>query len=202
MATGPVSRPSSMRMTMTPVSASPAMMARATGAAPRQRGSSEACRLRQPSGGASRIGSAAGSARRRRRRRHRRRARRSVRPRRPPSGVAGVTTGMPKRSATSCTGDLRSAMPRPAARGGWRIDRDDLMALTDDLGQRRDGESRGAEEDDAERHGAGHSLPPIRAGKPAAAGAQERRRSNSATPSDSSGRDRACRCSGTCTSRR
>ena len=38
-----------MRMTMTPVSASPAMMARAIGAAPRQRGSSEAWRLRQPS---------------------------------------------------------------------------------------------------------------------------------------------------------
>ena len=45
-----------MRMTMTPVSASPAMIARWIGAAPRQRGSSEPCRLKQPSLGASRIG--------------------------------------------------------------------------------------------------------------------------------------------------
>ena len=48
MATGPVSSPSSMRMTATPVSRSPAMTARWIGAAPRQRGRSEACRLRQP----------------------------------------------------------------------------------------------------------------------------------------------------------
>ena len=47
---GPVSRPSSICMTMTPVSASPAMIARWIGAAPRQRGSSEACTLKQPSG--------------------------------------------------------------------------------------------------------------------------------------------------------
>ena len=47
-ATGPVSRPSSMRITMTPVSLSPAMMARWIGAAPRHRGSRDACRLRQP----------------------------------------------------------------------------------------------------------------------------------------------------------
>jgi hypothetical protein len=45
-----------MRMTLTPVSVSPAMMARLMGAAPRQRGSSDACRLRQPSGGACKIG--------------------------------------------------------------------------------------------------------------------------------------------------
>ena len=56
IATGPVSRPSSIRITMTPVSRSPAMMARWIGAAPRQRGNSEACRLKQPSGNASRIG--------------------------------------------------------------------------------------------------------------------------------------------------
>ena len=43
-------------MIMTPVSASPAMIARLIGAAPRQRGSSEACTLKQPSRGASRIG--------------------------------------------------------------------------------------------------------------------------------------------------
>ena len=39
--TGPVSNPSSMRMIDTPVCSSPARMAAATGAAPRQRGSSE-----------------------------------------------------------------------------------------------------------------------------------------------------------------
>ena len=49
----PVSRPSSIRMMVTPLSASPAMMARLIGAAPRQRGSSEACTLKQPSFGAS-----------------------------------------------------------------------------------------------------------------------------------------------------
>ena len=42
MATGPVSRPSSIFMTIMPVSWSPAMIARWIGAAPRQRGSSEA----------------------------------------------------------------------------------------------------------------------------------------------------------------
>ena len=56
MATGPVSSPSSIFITMTPVSASPAMIARLIGAAPRQRGSSEACRLNAPRGKASRIG--------------------------------------------------------------------------------------------------------------------------------------------------
>ena len=42
---GPVSSPFSMRMTMAAVSRSPAMIARWIGAAPRQRGSAEACRL-------------------------------------------------------------------------------------------------------------------------------------------------------------
>ena len=55
-AMSPVSRPSSIFITVTPVSASPAMMARLIGAAPRQRGSSEACRLKQPCCGALRIG--------------------------------------------------------------------------------------------------------------------------------------------------
>ena len=72
--TGPVSRPSSIRKMLMPVSASPARMARWIGAAPRQRGSSEACRLRQPSRGARRGPAAAAAARRRRPRRDRRRA--------------------------------------------------------------------------------------------------------------------------------
>ena len=45
-----------MRKTLIPVSRSPARMARSIGAAPRQRGSSEACRLTQPRRGASRMG--------------------------------------------------------------------------------------------------------------------------------------------------
>jgi hypothetical protein len=56
IAMSPVSRPSSIFITVTPVSASPAMTARLIGAAPRQRGSSDACRLKQPSRGASRMG--------------------------------------------------------------------------------------------------------------------------------------------------
>ena len=55
IATSPVSRPTSIFITITPLSASPAMMARLIGAAPRQRGSSEPCRLKQPSFGASRM---------------------------------------------------------------------------------------------------------------------------------------------------
>ena len=56
IAMAPVSRPSSIFMMVTPLSASPAMMARLIGAAPRQRGSSEACTLKQPSLGASSTG--------------------------------------------------------------------------------------------------------------------------------------------------
>ena len=41
---------------------------------------------------------------------------------------SGVSTGMSAVSAKSCTGDLRGERPRPAARGGWRIDGHDLMA--------------------------------------------------------------------------
>jgi hypothetical protein len=49
--TGPVSRPASICIRSTPVSASPARIARWIGAAPRQRGSSEACTFQQPSRG-------------------------------------------------------------------------------------------------------------------------------------------------------
>jgi hypothetical protein len=51
----PVSNPSSICMMVTPVSVSPARIARWMGAAPRQRGSREAWILRQPNRGASRI---------------------------------------------------------------------------------------------------------------------------------------------------
>ena len=44
--TGPASSASTSRMIETPVSSSPAMIARSIGAAPRQRGSSDGCTLR------------------------------------------------------------------------------------------------------------------------------------------------------------
>ncbi len=68
---GPVSSPATIRMIVTPVSISPARMARSIGAAPRQRGNSEAWTLKQPSRGAAEQPLAAGSARRRRRPRRR-----------------------------------------------------------------------------------------------------------------------------------
>ena len=48
---GPVSIPASIPMMVTPLSRSPASIARAMGAAPRQRGSREACTLIQPNRG-------------------------------------------------------------------------------------------------------------------------------------------------------
>jgi hypothetical protein len=54
--TGPVSSPASICMMLTPVSVSPASIARGIGAAPRQRGSSEACTLMQPWRGMARMG--------------------------------------------------------------------------------------------------------------------------------------------------
>ena len=52
ISTGPVSSPASIAMIEMPLSASPAMIARWIGAAPRQRGSSEAWMLRHPRAGA------------------------------------------------------------------------------------------------------------------------------------------------------
>ena len=116
--TGPVSSPSSMRMIETPVSLSPAMMARLMGAAPRQCGRSEAWTLKQPKRGASRIGLGQDQ----------------------PIGdddrgigiesaeallllrALQAALALHRKAASSaawCTGDLRKAMPRPAARGGW-----------------------------------------------------------------------------------
>ena len=53
--TGPVSRPVSMRKVLAPVISSPDMRERCAGAAPRQAGSSEKCRLTHPWVGMSRI---------------------------------------------------------------------------------------------------------------------------------------------------
>ena len=49
--TGPESRLGSIRNVVAPVMVSPAAIAACTGAAPRQAGSSEKCRLIQPRGG-------------------------------------------------------------------------------------------------------------------------------------------------------
>ena len=54
--TGPVSSPRSIPMMQTPVSRSPAITARWIGAAPRQRGRSEAWTFRQPRAGAASTG--------------------------------------------------------------------------------------------------------------------------------------------------
>jgi hypothetical protein len=51
--TGPVSRPFSICIRQTPLRVSPASIARWIGAAPRQRGSSEACTFQQPCTGMS-----------------------------------------------------------------------------------------------------------------------------------------------------
>ena len=69
-----------------------------------------------------------------------------------PLKLAGVSTGMPRRLGERCTGDLRSAMPRPAGTRRLRVDGDDLVPGADDLRQRRHGEVRRAHEDDAQGH--------------------------------------------------
>ena len=71
----PVSMPTSICISVTPVSRSPRMIAHWIGAAPRYFGRSDACTFRQPCFGASPAPRAAGSCRRRRRRRRRARAR-------------------------------------------------------------------------------------------------------------------------------
>ena len=55
--TSPASSSATSWKTVAPVTSSPAMIARCTGAAPRQRGKSEKCRLIQPRRGADRSGS-------------------------------------------------------------------------------------------------------------------------------------------------
>ena len=145
---GPSSRPSVIRITATPVTLSPAMIARWIGAAPRQRGSSEACRLKAPSLGASSTSrgriwpnatttaasspSAANAA--------------------ISSGArieAGVRTAIPCASAKACTGEGVSFLPRPRGAGGWRVDARHLEPRRHDGGEADDRELRGAEEGEA-----------------------------------------------------
>ena len=144
----PVSSPSSICITIAPVSESPAMIARAIGAAPRQRGKSEACRLRQPKRGVSRIGfgsnrpyattTATSTA-----------WARNVSA--SPFRLCGCRTGMLRRAAVSCTGERRSSIPRPAARGRTRVRGNDLVSSAGELDERRDREFGSAHKDDAHR---------------------------------------------------
>ncbi len=141
--TGPSSRPSLIRMTWTPVTASPAMIARWIGAAPRQRGSSEACRLKQPRRGASSTSRRQDLAERPPPRRRRGPA---------PANAAisagsrietGVRTAGPWLSAKACTGEGLQVLA-PAARGGrLGIDAGDLVAGGDELGCRQATEKSG-----------------------------------------------------------
>ena len=115
--TGPESSPSSMRKVAAPVISSPAMTACWTGAAPRQAGSSEKCRLTQPCAGMSRAtlgrsapyattGQQSGAI-------SRSRARNSS-----SRGFTGLSTSMPASSARSATGLATSRRPRPAGASG------------------------------------------------------------------------------------
>ena len=124
-----------MRITWTPVTASPAMIARWIGAAPRQRGSSEACRLKQPSRGASStsrwqdlaVGDHHGGVEVERREGRRSRPGRFI--------EAGVRTGRPRLSAKAWTGEGCQLLAAPARAGRLGIDGRDLVARRDQLGQ-------------------------------------------------------------------
>ena len=148
IATGPVSSPSSIRITMTPVSRvaghDGALDGRRAPPARQQRG----VEVEAAAGAARRGSPSAGSARRRR---PRRRPARGGEPLLPSAARSdfGVRTGMPKRSA-----DLVHRRPplghaAPGRPRRLRVDGDDLVALADDLGQRRNGEVGRADEDDA-----------------------------------------------------
>ena len=119
IATGPVSRPSSMLITIMPVSASPAMMARWMGAAPRQRGNSEAWPLRQPSRGRLENRPSAAATHRRRPRRHRP-ARRGKRPARPrpsarPAYAPRCPAARPRAAPATASVPARAGRRRAAA---------------------------------------------------------------------------------------
>ena len=115
--TGPVSRPSSRTKVVAPVTSSPAMTARCTGAAPRHAGSSEKCRFTQPCTGTSSAargtsapyattGQQSGAIAVRRSRKSGSR------------GVGGVSTSRPCSSATSLTGEGARVRPRPLRASG------------------------------------------------------------------------------------
>ena len=107
-----------MRITCTPVTASPAMIARWIGAAPRQRGNNEAWTLKQPSRGASSTSATRIWPNATTTAASRFRAWKSA----IASGVfieAGVRTIRPCDSAKACTGEGCRVWPRPRGAGGW-----------------------------------------------------------------------------------
>src|SRR5581483_6010580 len=113
---GPVSRPASSCMRQTPVSASPARMARSTGAAPRHRGSSEKWTLTYPDGSAARTGGGISC------------PKATTTPSCAPLPAmssraslarSGVTTGRPSSVAAFFTGLGTRPPPRPRLRSGW-----------------------------------------------------------------------------------
>ena len=149
MAMAPVSSPSSIFMMVTPLSASPAMMARLIGAAPRQRGSSEACRLKQPSARRlqNRLGQdqPVGDD-------HRRigvDARGTLACASSSRSVFGVSTGIASRRASRSTGVTLQLHAAAGRLWRARIDRGDLVPARGELDQRRHREIGRAHEDQA-----------------------------------------------------
>jgi hypothetical protein len=113
--TGPSSKPSVGFMIDTPVSVSPAMIARSTGAAPRQRGSSDGCtlsmRCSDSSGSLSRAPNAQTTTASGRTAAIRSRASGAL-------TLSGWSTSRPSARAVSATGGAVSRRPRPAGRSG------------------------------------------------------------------------------------
>ena len=149
----------------TPVSVSPASIARSTGAAPRQRGSSEKCTFTKPSGQRFEQRGRAAAGRTRRRRRARRRW---PRPRRRPRATSpGVRTARPSSSAAALTGLGSARSPRPRRRSGWVTTRAMSWPAPCSATQRRHRVGGRAEEDEAhERPAIG---PVVGASRPSAA---------------------------------
>ena len=146
--TGPVSRPASIRITLMPVVASRARIARWIGAAPRQRGSSDACRFTQPSRGhaSTARGSSSPYAITIRRSGARRRARRAT-------PACAASRGCTTAQAVALRGDLHGRCGEPAAAPGGPVglrehDRH-ARARRDERVQRRDRELGRAGESDA-----------------------------------------------------
>ncbi len=146
--TGPVSSPSSMRMRVTPVSVSPCAMAHWMGAAPRKRGSSEACTLTLPM--RRHLQHILGEDASRRPSPRTRRAPACAAPRRT-AGCAASRAGAPsapRSSASAFTGEMARALPRPLGLSGW-VTTATTSPTSKQACERRHGELGRAHEDDA-----------------------------------------------------
>ena len=148
--TGPVSSPASSCITHTPVSASPARIARSTGAAPRQRGSSEKCTFTKPSGSASSSATGQQLAERDDDAELARPTR--ARRRRPRAPSPGVRTGEAELLGRGrCTGDGSVPAPRERRRSGWVTTSAMSWPASHERAQRRDRVGGRAEIDEAHR---------------------------------------------------